>query len=768
MHRKVTLLISFVLFFHPAFALAQGLLVVENTDNSAERVRLPRPPSFWPPQPRPVPPLPPPAKYSVKKLDVQARLIDQAAQVQVSQTFVNSDDRDMEVSFVFPLPYDGAVEQMTLLIDGKEHPAKLLDAGEARRMYEEIVRRNRDPALLEWLGAGLFRTSVFPLSAGASRTVVLRYSQLLRKHEGLTEFLFPLSAARYTSEAPESVSLRATIESDLPIKNIYSPTHAVTIERPDDRRATIVHTTKGKTPTADFRLFYDVGPSLLGARVLSYRPSADRDGYFLLLATPEIKIGGKKPVEKTVLMVIDRSGSMSGRKIEQARGALKHVLNNLQPGDLFNIVAYDSEVQMFKPELQRLDGDTLRDAIGFAEGLYAGGSTDIDAALRTAFGQLQDPARPSYVFFLTDGLPTAGETNESQIVADARKYNRARARLFAFGAGYDVNSRLLDRLARENFGQSEYVRPEENIEDRISRLYNRVESPVMTDVGLRFVFDAADESPSRSASIDPINRVYPKMPIDLFAGEQLAVVGRYRIAGAAKAVIEGTLDKRPQTIDFPAALVEKSADDSFAFIEKVWAVRRVGEIIDELDLKGHNDELVKEMVELAVRHGILTPYTSFMADEGVDLYDASGNAAKAGGRLRALGEASGAGGFAQRKLKGRMKCAQQAPSSPTESMLDAHAGAAASLPFAGDAQRESRQAAANVRNIGDRTFFRRDGQWIDSQLTAEQVANARRIKQFSDAYFELAAAHGRRLSQYMIFDEPVLLAVEGQAYLIEP
>jgi len=752
----------------PGWTVAQGLLIVEG---NREPVRLPRP--IWPPYPPPIPPRPPrpippppppPISYKIKEIDVQARLIDQAAQVQVSQTFVNNGSRPLEAVFIFPLPYDGAVEQMTLLIDGKEFPAKLMDAREARRLYEEIVRRNRDPALLEWLGTGLFRTNVFPVPPGASRTVSLRYVQLCRKQEGLTDFLFPLSTAKYTAEAPEKISIRVAIESQEEIKNVYSPTHAVEIKRPDERHATVTFSSKHEVPSSDFRLFYDIGRGKLAARVLSYCPDRNDDGYFLLLASPEIKSAAASLPAKTVLMVIDRSGSMSGKKIEQVREALKNILNNLRAGDLFNIVAYDSNVELFRPELQRFDEESRKAALGFVEGLYAGGSTNIDAALRTALSQLQDPDRPSYVIFLTDGLPTAGEMNEIKIVANVKEANKLRARLFAFGVGYDVNSRLLDKLVRENFGQSEYVRPDEDIEDRISKLYARLHAPVLTDVRLRFEFDSVHTEEGR-----PINRVYPKEAFDLFAGEQLVVVGRYRKFGAAKVVVEGRIDHEPQRFDFPAAFTEKSADESLAFIEKLWAVRRIGEILDELDLRGKNEELIKELVELATRHGILTPYTSFLADEGVNIRDFAGNVHRAGRRLEALEQSSGAGGFVQRNLKGRYQRAAQAPAAAAESLggfggLDPNAAGDA---FA-DVGRETEKALQNLRQIGSRTFFRRDGQWVDSQVTREQAASAQRIRQFSDEYFALARTHGRRIAQYLAFDEPVIFNFDGQTYLIEP
>jgi len=807
MNRPLTLLLAILLLALPAVAWSQGLLVVTDPNQSA---RLPRPIIIWPPPhpphpphpPRPIPfPRPqPPTSYKIKSLEVNARLIDQVAQVQMSQTFTNTGSRQMEVSFVFPLPYDGAIEQMTLLVDGKEYPAKLLDANEARRMYEQIVRKNKDPALLEWMGTGLFKTSVFPVPAGASRTVTMRYSQMCRKQEGLTDFIFPLSTAKYTSHAVEEVTIRATIESSDEIKNVYSPTHSIEIKRPDDNHATITYAKKNEVPSSDFRLLYDIGKGKVSTRVLSYRPDKEDDGFFMLLASPKIEAPSERP-KKTVIFVLDRSGSMSGKKIEQARGAAKYVLNNLRQGDLFNIVAYDSQVEAFRPELQRFDEKTRLAALGFIEGIYAGGSTNIDGALRSALGQLNDDSRPNYVLFLTDGLPTAGETNEMKIVDSAKQSNKVRARVFTFGVGYDVNSRLLDKLVRESFGQGEYVRPDEDIEDRVSRLYRRVEAPVMTHVEIEIDVDAV-----KSEHANAINRVYPKGSFDLFAGEQLVVVGRYKTPGTAKVVVRGAVGKEKQKFDFPAKLVKHSSDETHGFIEKLWAVRRVGEIIDELDLQGKNNELIKELTELSKRHGILTPYTSFFADDTRSINDMAAATGTTARRLAALDRTSGAGAFALRENKARFKYAETAPAEPTPLMPSIAArpapgprgpgsapgggpgrapvggqaagrgGAgygvgnapAADLSFADEVAKEAQAARQTIRNVGTRTFYLRDGRWVDSLVKQEDEARATRVKQFSDAYFALAQRHGKKMSQYMVFDEPVLLSLDDQAYLIEP
>lgn len=715
---KLSAFLAATLFVPAAFG--QGVLIVTNT---TERVPLPRPVI----RPQPTPPM----SYKIKELSVQARLVDQVARVQVTQSFVNTGSRPMEVSFIFPLPYDGAIDQMTFMIDGREYPAKLLPAGEARRIYEGYVRQNRDPALFEWIGTGMFQTSVFPVPPGAVRQVSLRYSQLLRKVGSLTDFLFPLSTAKYTSEPVEKIELQATIESSIEIKNVYSPTHPIDIKRPDTGRAVVSYVGQNQVPLNDFRLFFDVAKGQLGAGVISYRPDKSDEGYLLLLASPEIKAPDAQRPPKTVVCVFDRSGSMAGKKIQQSQEALKFILNNLRDGDLFNIIAYDSQLEAFRPELQKYDDTTRKQALGFVEGLYAGGGTNIDGALRMALGMFQDRSRPSYVIFLTDGLPTVGETNEGKILEAVKAGNAVRARLLAFGAGYDVNSRLLDRLTRDNFGRSEFVRADEDIELYVSRLYRKVSSPVMTDVSVRFEFDAVPVEQG-----EPVNRLYPRQVGDMFEGEQLVLVGRYKKTGLAKVKIAGRVASEERKFDFPATLVESSADQSSAFVEKLWAMRRIGEIIDELDLRGKNDELIQELVQLSGKHGILTPYTSFLADENAapgSLAGGEANSRRAAMLLDRLHEADGKAAFAQRAEKNQLKFAER-PASPS-----AAPGVSGSLALR-DIDRDEAVAVNAVQVVGDQVLYRRGNTWYSydvAQATTQPGAKIKVIERFSDEYFRL-------------------------------
>lgn len=799
MSRILSGLLAIVVMFVPSWVAAQGLLVdVE----PGHEYRLPRPPIHPHPWPQPVPE--PTTSYKIQELAVNATISDQVAKVQVSQSFVNTGSRQMEVSFIFPLPYEGAVDQMTFMVDGKEYAAKLLNAEDARRVYEGYIRRNQDPALLEWLGTGMFKTSVFPVPPGAKRTVTMRYSQICRKTEGLVEWLFPLSTAKYTSHPVEKVAVDVTIQSQVPVKNVYSPTHSIELKRPAENTAHVTFASANEIPSSDFRLMYDVGKERVGASVLSYRPDKNDEGYFLLLVSPDIQRTTTSPIPKTVVFVVDRSGSMSGKKIEQAKGALKFVLNNLRDTDLFNIIAYDNAVESFRPELQRYTEQTRSEALGFIEGIYAGGSTNIDGALQAALTQLQDAERPTYIVFLTDGLPTAGERREPQIIANAKAANKVHARFFVFGVGYDVNGRLLDRMARECFGQSQYVLPNEDIEAHVARLYSRIGAPAM--VNLKVEFDLENASVEKGSAV---SRVYPKDTIDLFAGDQLVLVGRYKQPGDAKVKIRGKVDGEEKSFDFPAKFVEKSSDESQAFIEKLWAIRRVGEIIDQIDLQGKNQELVNELVALSTRHGILTPYTSFLADETENLRDVASVERRAGRALNELQLESGESAVGQRVVKDKLQRAGQAQYGYALDMGSAGGGgsqpsigaamsgrrglsggsggygsggmgggmgresAAASGPVASpgmpmggmaSAPAESSPVVTTVINVGTKTFYRRHDRWEDSVLTEEQIQKLQKVERFSDAYFALAQKYGKEVAKYLALEGKVVVLLGDQAY----
>ena len=717
---------------------------------------------------RPIaPPLPSPIvqplhSYCIKSLDVNVNLNGQVARVQVSQEFKNTSKRTIEASFVFPLPYDGAIDRLTLLVGNKEYEAKLIDRDEARRIFEGYVRRNQDPALLEWMGSGMFKTSVFPIPPGETRKVTIRYSQVCRQFQGMTEWLFPLRIARHTTKPIEQLSVQVSISSSLAIKSVYSPTHSIAVKKPSPKIARISYEQKNVIPNSDFRLFYDVGKQSIGTSVLSYRPDGDEDGYFMMLISPDIQAQQRENISKNVVFVVDRSGSMTGRKIDQAKEALRFVINNLNDGDLFNIVAYDSEIETFAPELQRQNKSSRDKALGFIESIFAGGSTNIDGALNAALDMLQDDETPNYVVFLTDGIPTVGETNIARIVDNAAKANSVRARVCCFGVGYDVNSLLLDKLARTGYGQSVYVRPDEDIEAKVAEFYTRIASPVLTDVKLRVDVDGV-----KIAQGSVVNRVYPRNLYDLFAGDQLVLVGRYKHTGNAKVVLSGRVNGEVQRFEFPAKLEHKSTSSNQSFVEKLWAVRRIGEIIDKIDLEGRNDELLDELVMLSRRHGVLTPYTSFLADENGAIRDVAQSRLRAATALNELvTEEAGQAGFARRQNKaafqnaggGRLGDTNGDGLLPSQS-VDAEGG----VVFR-DAVTNRAVKVKTLKQVGGKSFFLEEGQWVDSNASQEQVETAQDLTRYSSSYFALAAKHGAVVGRILALPGTVIVVIDGQVY----
>jgi Ca-activated chloride channel family protein len=751
--------------------------------------------------------------YEIREVRIDGRIRDQVAEVQVSQSFHNPGSFQLEAEFLFPLPDEGAIQNFVLMVDGRELPGRLLPKDEARRIYEGIVRSKRDPALLEYMGRGLYRTSVFPIPPGADRKVTMRYTQLCKRERDVVEFAYPLATQKFTARPIQRLALQISIQSREAIKSVYCPSDDVRIERFGDHEARVSLERRDILPGNDFRMLYTLAEGAVSATVLSYRPNESEDGYFVLLASPEIKPPDTKPLPKTIIFVIDRSGSMAGKKIEQARSALKSVLNNLRDGDLFNIVVYDDRVESFKPELQRYGSSVRDEAERFVDNIREGGSTNIDMALKVALESIKDTSRPSYVLFLTDGLPTVGETRELAIAEGARRANERRARVFCFGVGYDVNARLLDRISGGNGGSSEYVKPDEDIETHFSRIHSKMTRPVLAEMRLELV------------GVD-VNRTYPRDLPDLVEGGQIVWAGRYRQSGRTTVRLTGKVGSERRTLEFPAELARAYTGSGYDFVERLWAVRRIGDLIDQIDLHGQNRELVDELVALSSKYGILTPYTAFLADEQVPLHALGENAQQTRLNLERLGEVSGRAAFYQRDMKQSLMRAVRPPTSAPESRemalqagVDAlssngNAPAAADRSSGGRMARQRRVEShlrgaptaqgggmggmgrmaggalgkadaegqvfafqpaaaakpdhAKVRQLGAKTFYWKNERWTDSTVTPEDDAKAIVVTQLSDEHFRLAREAKAEDNQYLSLAEPVTVKLGGKVYHIEP
>lgn len=369
-----------------------------------------------------MPGIPAGTEFHISNVDVNADIVDQVAKVQMAQTFRNISRRTLQTQFVFPLPDAVAIEGLTLIVDGKELTGELKPKDQARSEYEAIVRKQQDPALLEYVGQGLYRTSVFPIPAGKERRVEIRYTQVLKNDFGLIDFTLPLGTVKHAGQPIDELNITVRVTSKDELKNVYSPTHPFDISRPTDNKAVCRLSLKNVAQPNDTRLLYGIRGGEFGMDLISYQSDEkDEQGYFMLLASPKVKAKDGHDISKTVLFVVDRSGSMSGEKIKQAKSSLQLMINQLGPKDTFNIISYSSEVDLFRSELELVSDETRKAALSYVEDIYAGGGTNINDALTTALRQLSDQDRPTYLLFFTDGLPTVGVTDETAIAASVSR-----------------------------------------------------------------------------------------------------------------------------------------------------------------------------------------------------------------------------------------------------------------------------------------------------------------------------------------------------------
>lgn len=565
----------------------------------------PPPRPIPPPQPRPIPWHRP--HYVFAPMEVVSHKVDvdisgQRATTKVEQEFYNPNDSRLEGEYIFPIPKGAHLDKFTMRIGDKDVEAELLDANKARGIYEDIVRRQKDPALLEYTGRPAFRVRIFPIEPRERKKVVLSYSELLKVDGGIASYLFPLNTQKYSSQPLKTSSVKITLHQEAPIKALYSPSHAVDIKRDGEKRAVVGWEAANTRPDTDFQLLFSTAQTEVGLSLLTTKKPGE-DGYFLLLASPGADMTKSRDANpKDVVFVLDTSGSMAGRKLEQAKKAMNFCVENLNDTDRFEIVRFSTETEPLFEKLVEASRGHRDKALDFIKGLRPIGGTAIAEAL-TAGLKLKpaDGARPFVVVFLTDGRPTIGETDEDRIVAKVAQDQAANTRIFSFGIGTDINTHLLDKITERTKAASQFVLPEEDLEVKVSNFFTKIKEPLLTNVKLEF-----------PAGVK-VTKLYPNPLPDLFRGDQLVVTGRYSGDGDGDVVLEGTLNGVPKRMS--QSMKFTANDSGNDFIAQLWALRRVGFLLDEIRLRGENKELRDEVVDLARRYAIVTPYTSYLIVE---------------------------------------------------------------------------------------------------------------------------------------------------------
>lgn len=690
----------------------------------ADGIIIPEPPIC---DPGPCPPSPKPMiQLAIEYHHVSVDIDQQVATTHVDQVFRNDNSWPVEGVYVFPIPPSAMVSEFALWVDGERVEAELLDRDEARGIYEQIVRRMRDPALLEYMDGGAVRASVFPIQPGGTRRIELEYTQVLTAQQGLIHYLYPLNTEKFSTQPLEAVSVSVAVDSADPVRAIYSPSHSVDILREGDHQFRVGYEDDQVKPDRDFELYYSVAEDDIGLNLVTYREPEGRDpaGFFLLLAAPSVEIDPDRIVPKDVFFVLDQSGSMEGEKFRQAQQALHYVLNNLNPDDRFNIVAFSTGTRWFAGDLE--GGEAVPDARRWVDSLSAKGSTDINRALLEAAAQASDD-RTTTMIFLTDGLPTEGVTESDLILENVRSAAPEGLRVFAFGVGYDVDTFLLDSLAGENGGITSYVKPGENLGEVVSSFYSQINNPVLTDLALDF------------GDVIPFD-MYPSELPDLFVGNQLVLVGRYREPGSTTLRLMGEVEGDPQVFRYEDEHFRSSGGSDF--LPRLWATRKIGALLQQVRLGGPNEELIDQIVRLSIRYGVVTPYTSYL----VTAPEVFGEEAQ--------------DDLAKEALEQFMA----APSIVTGQEAVDRAAAENELGAAEAPVAPGREAQELVKIAGTRTFRLTDGVWIDTGFEPEAM-NTLRVPFLSEDYFELAEADSNLAAAFAL-GERVIVISNGKAYQI--
>ena len=676
---------------------------------------------------------------------------NQVAKTRVEQVFYNDSSRMAEGTYVFPLPVGAAVSDLVMWVDGKPIEARILDADEARDIYDEIVRRMRDPALLEYVGAGAIQASVFPIQPFSEVKIEIEYGQLLPIEDGLVHYEYPLRTEHLTRRPVERINISVNVQSNDPISTIYSPTHKIGISRDGDYAFRAGYEATYVRPETDFSLYYGLASDEINANLLSYRESAREDGFFTLMITPPVSVTEERVIPKDVIIVLDQSGSMFGDKWDQAREAVKFVLDSLNRRDRFNLVVFSTGYRVYASELQPIS--EVEDAKAWIDGLEAIGGTDIDGALREAM-RMADWERSTVVLFLTDGLPTEGETDTAAILDNVKDEAPPNVRIFTFGVGDDVDTFLLDQLYQLFRGAGTYVRPGERIDDEVSSLYNKISAPVLTNIRLEVDGVHVDD-------------LYPSAPLpDLFVGTQLIVVGRYRDGGDATVRLTGELEGRRKVFEYEVSFRKNAGGE--VFIPRLWATRKIGALLNAIRLYGEDPELVDSIVRLSIRYGIITPYTSFLITDD-DIFTQQGREeaqimfeAEAD---ESFGATSGEIAVDASEAAAGLSSANapmEAPMPTTEFRDGADANSAPGTMREG----ASSPTGQTIQYVADRTFVWRDGAWVDTQYDADTMTPVE-VPFLSDAYFDLLDLDPV-VGEFLALGEHVLFVWDGVAYEVVP
>lgn len=661
-----------------------------------------------------------------------------------------------EAELLVPVPDGAVIRSFTFDGAGRESTARLLPKAEAVATYQAIVNKLRDPALLEFAAYNVVRSSVFPVPPNGKQHVRFTYDHVLTGDGDRVDYVLPRSESFDSSATPCTISV--SIKSPRPVAAVFSPSHVVSTERRNANHVAVTATGSPGVAPGPFRLSYLVEGNGPAASLLAYPDPTIGGGYFVLFAGLPTPVSvNAAPIKREVTLVIDRSGSMAGGKLDQAKAAALQVLEALDEGEAFNVIDYSDTVASFAERPVVKDASTIGAARAYVRALRSDGGTNIRDALVEALRPEPAAGMLPLVLFLTDGLASVGETREFAIRDSIAKANEHHRRVFSFGVGYDVNAPLLTGIATATRATSTFVLPNENVEAKVSQTFRRLAGPQLASPRIE-VLDATG-----NVTTQAVRELLPTEIGDVFEGDQIVLFGQYRGEGPLTFRLEGDAPDGHRSLAFAFDLDKASTRN--AFVPRLWANRKIARLIDAIAQGGADGpsklgeeqmkELTSEIVRLSLEFGILTEYTAFLATEGSDLSSREVITVQAGDNLRnrAQNERSGIGAVNQQMNNNDL--GTQVAMNRSNVYLD---------------QNMNRVETTNVQQIQDRTFYRRGDRWVDARVVErEKTVKPDRIVTFGtkafDQLVEQLVAEGRQ--GILALDGEMMLVIDGKVVLVK-
>jgi len=541
----------------------------------------------------------------IKEHDVNVTINNGIAVTRVTQVFVNTEKRQVEALYTFPVPKGASVANFSMWINGKEMVGEVLEKKRAREIYNSYKRRRRDPGLLEQVDYKTFEMRIYPIGPNAEQKVEIVYYQELNVDHDQATYVYPLATVTrkdINARTTGKFAIQAEIKSAIPIVKMVSPSHAdeFVINQHTENYAVASLETSGGSLAADVVLNYDLVRPKTGMDLLTSRQSGE-DGFFCLTLTSGKDLAALDTGMDYVFL-LDISGSMANDgKLIMSKNSVSAFIDELGPEDRFEMMTFNVNPETLFNAMQPADTTNKDTAKAYLDDQRARGGTVLAPAMNTAY-KYGDPDRTLNVVILSDGMTEQKERRTLIQLIDERPRN---ARVFCIGVGNEVNRPLLEQMAQESGGLAAFISRGDNFQRQALAFRRKLMRPVASDLLLEL--DA----------ISAYNVTPEKLP-DLYHGSPIRVYGRYKASGekeiTLKAAIQGKAISESVTLAFP------QSDQNNPEIERMWALQRVDQLMKHSNSSGARENVIDEIVRLGEDFSIVTQYTSFLVLENDSEY----------------------------------------------------------------------------------------------------------------------------------------------------